>query len=91
MAQQDAGNTILDDITGPFKKANDFLTNLGKSVPEQKTAHQKAIDEMNKQANDKTVQDANKTYATQTTAQKKATPAPTPGKIPVKTGPRKRM
>ena len=94
MDDQDYGaaQPLVDVVKGAYKKANDWLSKV--PTPgynqDQKTPHQKAIDEMNKQANDKRVQDATKTYATQTAAQKKSTPAPTPGKTAIKTGPRKR-
>ena len=94
MDDQDFGaaQPLVDVVKGAYKKANDWLSKVPTPgyKPDQQSDHDKAVQEMNKQANDKRVQDATKTYATQTAAQKKVTPAPTPGKTIIKTGPRKR-
>ena len=90
--QQDPSG-LVDMARGIYKKANDWWSKIPTPGynPDQRTPHQKAIDEMNKQATDKGVQDATKSYATQTAAQKKATPAPTPGKIVTSKAQRKKM
>jgi len=82
---------LIDMARGIYKGANDLINKIPSFSPKP-DAHQQAIDEMNKQANDRWVQDTNKTYIhpTQTAAQKKSTPAPTPGKIMTKASPRKR-
>ena len=81
---------IVDDARGVYKKVNDWISKVPGGTPT--SDHDKAIQEMSKQATDKGVQDATKSFATQTAAQKKGTPAATPGKvITTKAGPRKKM
>lgn len=84
---------IVDDAKGAYKKVNDFFSKIPTPgyKPDQQSDHDKAIAEMNKKLNDQRVADANKTFATQTAAQKKATPAPTGKIITQKAGPRKKM
>lgn len=94
MDDQDYGaaQPIIDVAKGAYKKVNDFFSHVPTPGYDPKSDHDKAIDEMNKQAQAKRVQDATKSFATQTAAQKKGTPAPTPGKIVIqKAGPRKKM
>ena len=82
---------IVDDARGAYKKVNDWMNKIPGGNP-QTSDHDKAIQEMTKKATDKGVQDATKSFATQTAAQKKTAPAPTPGKIITsKAGPRKKM
>ena len=83
---------IVDDARGAYKKVNDFFSKVPTPGAGQPSDHDKAIQEMTKKATDKGVQDATKSFATQTAAQKKTAPAPTPGKIITsKAGPRKKM
>ena len=94
MADQQDPSGLVDMARGIYKKANDWWSKI--PTPgykgDQKSEHDKAIQEMNKRATDKSVQDATKSFATQTPAQKKGTPQSTPGKIITqKAGPRKKM
>lgn len=93
MDDQDYGaaQPIIDVAKGAYKKVNDFFSHVPTPGYDPKTDHDKAVDAMNKKLNDQRVADANKSFATQTAAQKKGTPAPTPGKTMIKTGPRKKM
>lgn len=90
---QDPGGAVIANITDPikgaYKKANDWLNKI--PTPDNTSAHDKAVGVMNKAADDKTVQDANKTYmhSTQTAAQKKSTPASS-AKSTIRPLPRKR-
>lgn len=84
-----------DDTYGPFqnmvdkgreayKSANDFMNKIMPS---------KLASPAKDEADPGMVKDANKSFIhpTQTAAQKKVSPAVTPGKTVTKTGPRKRM
>jgi len=81
---------IVDDARGAYKKVNDWMNKIpGGTTPSD---HDKAIQDMTKKATDQRAADATKSFATQTAAQKKTAPAPTPGKIITsKAGPRKKM
>lgn len=83
-------DTITEGICGAYKKANDFFHGIP-SV-DQKSEHDKAIDEMNKQQRIKDVQSATKSFAhdTQTPAQKKIAPAQSGKTQTSKPAPRKR-
>jgi hypothetical protein len=96
MDDQSLGDTVKDEMFGAYKKANDWVRNKLSSVPTpgygQPSDHDKAIADVNKQLNDQRAADATKSFATQTAAQKKTAPQPTPGKIVTsKAGPRKKM
>ena len=93
MADQDDDSPLVSMARGIYKGANDLINKIPTPglKSSQESDHDVAIKQMNKQANDKTVADANKTYIpTQTAAQKKGTPAPTPGKTMIKPAQRKR-
>lgn len=95
MDDQDYGaaQPIVDVAKGAYKKVNDFFSKIPTPgyKPDQQSDHDKAIADVNKKLNDQRVADATKTYATQTAAQKKSTPAPTGKIITQKAGPRKKM
>lgn len=84
---------LIDMARGVYKKANDWISKIPTPgyKPDQQSDHDKAVADMNKKLNDQRVADANKTYVTQTAAQKKSTPAPTGKIITQKSGPRKKM
>lgn len=56
---------ILDEVGGAWNKGVDAFENPGNAIRGMlgmETPHQQAIDQMNKEANDQTVRDANRTF-----------------------------
>ncbi len=86
-------SSLTDPIKGAFKAGNDLLNKIPGIGMAKKpdNAHDVAIKQMNKAADDETVANANKTFhSTQTAAQKKTAPVQTAGKITIKAAQRKR-
>lgn len=77
---------LVDVVKGAYKKFNDLTGRI--PTPGYKPPDDSKPDTS---WHDQKVQEATKTFATQTAAQKKATPAQTPGKtVTQKPSPRKR-
>lgn len=93
MADDQDESPLISTARQVYKGANDLINKIpsfGVSVEHKQPSPE--VQELNKQMNDKSVQDANKTYvhSAQTAAQKKSVaPAPT-GKTMIKPAQRKR-
>jgi len=87
-AAQPIGDVMNNYVYGPIHRVLGAIN----KVPLPEDAHQKFVDQMNKQSMDQAVQDANKSFIpTQTMAQKKtAAPVNRTAKVNPKASPRKK-